>query len=148
MTKTLTVKEARFIPQYLLDGNGTRAAVAAGYSERTAARIASTLLAKPHIRAALDKALKAQERRTLVKADRVLLDINDIANAAWAAGEFGAAIRGKELLGKHYKLFTDQLEVKDVTPRADRLAAARARRAANDAAPSGADGGRGECVSV
>lgn len=126
-TTALTHKEARFIPEYLVDGNAARAALAAGYSERSAGRIGSQLLGKPHIKAEIKKALMAQEKRTLIKADQVLLDINAIADQARKAGEFSAAIRGKELLGKHYKLFTDQLEVKDTTPRAERLAKARER---------------------
>ena len=34
-----------------------------------------------------------------------------------------------EMLGRHHKLFTDRLEIKDTTSRADRLSAARARKA-------------------
>jgi phage terminase small subunit len=126
----LTAKEERFVPEYLVDGNATRAAIAAGYSERTAARIGSELLTKPHIKAAIAKGLKAQEKRTLVKADANLLAIEMLARKAEGAGEFAAAIRARELIGKHYKSFTDRLEVRDTTPRAERLAAARARRRA------------------
>ena len=50
---TLTAKQARFIQEYLVDGNGTAAAVRAGYSPHSAREIASETLAKPAVAAAL-----------------------------------------------------------------------------------------------
>lgn len=123
----LTAKMERFVAEYLVDGNATRAAIVAGYSERTAARIGSELLTKPPVKAALTKALKAQEKRTLVTADANLRAIEALARRAEGEGDLSAAIRARELIGKHYKSFTDKLEVRDTTPRAERLAAARAR---------------------
>lgn len=43
----LTAKQRRFIDAY--DGNGTQAAIAAGYSPKTARAIAKENLTKPHI---------------------------------------------------------------------------------------------------
>lgn len=106
----LTEKEAAFVREYLVDKNGKASAVRAGYSDRSARDTAYRLLKKPHIRAAIDKALKEQAKRTLIAADQVLLDINRLADRAARAGEFHAAIRGKELIGKHYKLFTEKHE--------------------------------------
>lgn len=48
---TLTAKQARFVHEYLIDGNGAAAAVRAGYSEKTAKAIACELLTKPDLRA-------------------------------------------------------------------------------------------------
>lgn len=106
----LTFKQERFVAEYLVDGNAKRAAEAAGYSARTAVRIGSENLAKPEIKRAIAAALKAQQKRTLITADQVLRDIERIAAKAEGAGEFNAALRGKELLGKHYKLFTEKHE--------------------------------------
>ncbi len=106
----LTPKEAAFIDEYLVDGTGSRAAIAAGYSPRSAKCMAHELLGKPHIKAALKKALEAQQKRTLITADQVLRDIDRIAAKAEGVGEFHAALKGKELLGKHYKLFTEKHE--------------------------------------
>lgn len=112
MPKTigLTPKEQRFVDEFLIDANATRAALAAGYSPKTADRQGSYLRNRPRVKAAIAKALREQQKRTLIKADQVLLDINDLANKAAKAGEFSAAIRGKELIGKHYKLFTEKHE--------------------------------------
>jgi len=130
MPKTigLTAKQERFVAEYLVDGNATRASAAAGYSERTAARIGSELLTKPGIKTAITKALKAQEKRTLVTADDNLKRIDRLARRAEGEGDLNAAITASVWIGKHYKSFTDRLEVRDTTPRAERLAAAGARR--------------------
>lgn len=48
--KKLTDKQRRFCEEYVIDWNGTRAAIAAGYSERTAKQIASENLRKNYIR--------------------------------------------------------------------------------------------------
>jgi phage terminase small subunit len=45
----LTPKQERFISEYLIDLNGTQAAIRAGYSENTARAIASENLSKPDI---------------------------------------------------------------------------------------------------
>lgn len=107
----LTDKEAAFVREYLIDKNATAAAVRAGYKDSAnARRTAFDLLHRPRVRVALDKVLKEQAKRTLIAADQVLLDINCLADRAARAGEFHAAIRGKELIGKHYKLFTEKHE--------------------------------------
>jgi phage terminase small subunit len=51
----MTLKERRFCLEYLVDYNATRAAVVAGYSEKTAAVQAAKLLKKPHIKSYVDK---------------------------------------------------------------------------------------------
>lgn len=109
-TTGMTKKEAAFVAEYLVDKNATQAAIRAGYSTRTASGTGHEVLHRPRVKAALAEALKDQQRRTLITADQVLLDINALADKAGNAGEFNAAIRGKELIGKHYKLFTEKHE--------------------------------------
>lgn len=106
----LTPKEALFVAEHLVDGNGTRAAIAAGYSARSAVKIASELLQRPRVKAAMLKARREQERRTLITADAVLKRIDRVAQKAEAAGDFSAANRANQLLGQHYKLFTEKHE--------------------------------------
>lgn len=109
MTAKLTAKEAGFVAEYLVDKNGTKAAERASYKN---ARIAAQrMLKRPHIQAALRAALKAQQERTLITADANLLAIDRLAKKAEKAQEFGAAIRGRELIGKHYRSFTDKVEL-------------------------------------
>lgn len=67
----LTPKQRRFVDEYLRDFNGTRAAVAAGYSKKTAYSIAWENLRKPEIAAAI--------REENMSADEVLSRLTDIA---------------------------------------------------------------------
>ena len=45
----LTAKQERFVEEYLVDLNATRAAIRAGYSENTAAAVGCENLTKPNI---------------------------------------------------------------------------------------------------
>lgn len=108
--KALTPREAQFVREYLIDKSGTHAAIRAGYSERSARKTAYEMLQKPHIKAYVNKELKAQAERTLITADQVLLDLQRIAQKAEKAQEYAAATRALELLGKRYRLFTEKHE--------------------------------------
>lgn len=110
-TKPLSDKVAAFVREYLIDKNATQAAIRAGYSARGAGKTGHDMLQKPHIKAAVTRELKAQAARTLMTADKVLLDIQQLGDKAAKAGEFHAAIRSRELLGKHFRLFTDKVEL-------------------------------------
>lgn len=103
-------RQTRFVEAYLIDPNGKKAAIAAGFSPKTAESQASRLLRNVKVKAALDKAIAARAERVEVKADDVLRDIDRIAKAAEGAGEYTAALKGRELLGKHLGLFTDKVE--------------------------------------
>ena len=58
--KKLTDRERTFVRQYLVDLNGTQAAIRSGYSEKTAANQASRLLRKPDVQAYRDALLQEQ----------------------------------------------------------------------------------------
>lgn len=69
--KKLTDKEKRFCQEYIIDFNGTQAAIRAGYSSKTAYAIACEMLQKPKIRTVIDKrlvelSLSAEESQKLV----------------------------------------------------------------------------------
>jgi phage terminase small subunit len=77
----LTDKQKAFVQEYLIDLNASAAARRAGYSVRTANRIASENLAKPHIQAAIQKAMKEREKRTEITQDKVLQELARIGLA-------------------------------------------------------------------
>lgn len=124
----LNPREAAFVDEYLVDGIGAQAAIRAGYSPKAARQQASLLLTKPNIKAALAKAMREQEKRTLITADANLKRLDRLAQKAEGEGDWSSAITASAWIGKHFKSFTDRIEVKDTTPRAERLAAARARQ--------------------
>ncbi len=64
-----------FVEEYLIDRNATRAAKAAGYSERTAYSQGSRLLKKVEVQAAIQEQL----RQKTMTADEVLTRLTDIA---------------------------------------------------------------------
>lgn len=66
----LNMRQQKFVDEYIKnDGNGTKAAIAAGYSEDSAAAIASQNLNKLHIKEAIE-----QRKRDLNAASKVGLD--------------------------------------------------------------------------
>lgn len=77
--KDLTPKEQVFVREYLRDANGTRAAVAAGYSEKTAAVAASKLLRKVKVAQELGNLRKKLCDKLEVSAEKVLQGIAELA---------------------------------------------------------------------
>lgn len=57
---TLTAKQKRFVQEWMVDLCGTRAAVRAGYSEKSAANTASRLMKDPAVQAYRNELLKAK----------------------------------------------------------------------------------------
>lgn len=77
----LTAREHEFVTEYLVDLNATQAAIRSKYSVHTARQIATQLLSKLHIQAAIAEARQRQQERTEITADRVLLEIANVALA-------------------------------------------------------------------
>lgn len=72
---TLTARQQRFVEEYLVDLNGTQAAIRAGYSHRTANEQSARLLAKASIQEAIQAAKQERAKRTEITADRVLREL-------------------------------------------------------------------------
>ncbi len=75
----LTPKQRKFVAEYLVDLNATRAAIRAGYSAKTADRIGPELLGKTCVREAVEAAQKRREKRTEITQDRVLHELARVA---------------------------------------------------------------------
>jgi phage terminase small subunit len=88
----LSPKMVRFIEEYPIDLNGAKAAIRAGYSERTAKAMAGKLMANPEIRAAIDTAIAERGRRNHLTQDMVVRELRRIGFAdirklvRWGAG--------------------------------------------------------------
>ena len=121
----MTPKQRRFVVEYLKDGNGTQAAIRAGYSKNGAQQMASDLLLNPVIKAAVEKRIKKIEEKEIVTVEYILKSLIEIAERCRQAepvldkegnetGEYkfdsSGANRSLELLGKYKKLFTDRVE--------------------------------------
>ena len=107
----LTPKQLAFVAEYLVDLNATQAAMRAGYSERTAGSIGEENLKKPEIAAAIALAQRERAKETQRTALDVLKDIQSVSKEAWRDGDLKTALKGLELEGKHFGMFTDKLNV-------------------------------------
>ncbi len=65
-------KQQRFIEEYMIDLNGTQAAIRAGYSLRSAQQIASEHLSKPVIMMSIATLKRERAQRLQVEGDEVL----------------------------------------------------------------------------
>lgn len=75
----LTPKQKKFVDEYLIDLNGTQAAIRAGYSEKTAKEQAARLLSNVNITARLTKRINSRAERTEVTQDAVIKELAAIA---------------------------------------------------------------------
>lgn len=101
----LTERQARFVQEYLKDGNATRAAIAAGYSEKTARSTGAENLTKPDIAAAIAKAQVERTKRTQIDIDYV---IQRLAIEAEREGEGASHSARVSALGQLRQHFVDQ----------------------------------------
>lgn len=131
MPRPLSDKQRIFVEEYLVDLNATKAAIRAGYSERTASRIGPQLLGKTWVREAIEKAQAKRARRVEVTQDYVLSNLVEVVErtmqrapvldrkgeqvtdeegrAVWTF-DAKAANKALELLGKHLGLFSDRVQ--------------------------------------
>jgi len=75
----LTAKRKRFCREWIIDRNGTQAAVRSGYSEKTANEQAAQLLADTSVQKEIARLEAAQNKRLDITADKVKAEIAKIA---------------------------------------------------------------------
>ena len=78
-TPQLPPKRARFVDEYLVDLNATRAATRAGYSKKSAASQGERLLRNAQVQAAVAAGQEARGKETGITRERVLRELGIIA---------------------------------------------------------------------
>ncbi|GHU79347.1 hypothetical protein AGMMS49992_31230 [Clostridia bacterium] len=105
----MTLKQQRFVDEYMVDMNATQAAIRAGYSEKTAYSIGEQLLRKLEVSESITARQAALSRRIGYDVQQIFEGITAIAEDA----ETRPADRLKafELMGKHLGMFRDRVGV-------------------------------------
>lgn len=124
----MTERQKRFCDEYLIDLNATQAAIRAGYSERTANRIASENLSKPDIQQYISEQLERMHSELTADAQEVMEYLTGVmrgqsnSHVLAFVGEGCQTVikkppdekerlKAAELLGKRYGLFTDKVDL-------------------------------------
>jgi phage terminase small subunit len=75
----MNLRQKKFCHEYLVDFNGTNAAIRAGYSKKSANQIAVENLMKPTIRAYIDKVTRIQFMNADLKTEDILRELKSLA---------------------------------------------------------------------
>lgn len=118
----LTPKQKAFVREYKKNGgNGTQAAINAGYSEESARAISSENLTKPYIQEALKQEEKKLQEKYEYTIDDMVRELDEVKMKADSEQNRTVQIKAIELKGKAFGLFIDRQEItgkdgKDLIP--------------------------------
>ncbi|HRN77172.1 terminase small subunit [Ottowia sp.] len=101
-TTPLTPKQQAFVAEYIVDKNGTQAAIRAGYSEKTAQEQASRLLSNVMVQNAIEELLAKAMKRNETMLDRWTRRIWEEADDFSEFASHSSRVRALEVLAKHY----------------------------------------------
>jgi phage terminase small subunit len=118
----LTAKQAAFCREYIVDCNGTQAAIRAGFSERTAQEQASQMLALPHIDAEVRRLQEELAAANNVTVATLLIEAEQARAIAKTAKNASAMVAATTLKARLCGLLVDRIE--DMVAR-EKLAAER-----------------------
>lgn len=107
----LTVKQRRFVEEYLIDFNGAAAVLRAGYNTKYPNRLAHEMLFHPGIKAAIDHVTLERASASVLKPDYVIQKITKTIEKAENDNNHNAVLRGCELLARHLGMFIERQEI-------------------------------------
>lgn len=126
----LTAKQKLFCDEYIISLNATQAAIKAGYSKKTARKIAAENLTKPVIQSYISERMKQKESSLIATQDEVLQYLTSVLRGESQTTDtllvgMGDGyqevqevekkpsekdrLKAAELLGKRYGLYTDKI---------------------------------------
>ena len=97
----MTPRQARFVAEFLVDLNATRAAIRAGYSEKTAGAIGYENLSKPQITEAIATAQAKRAERVEITQDDVIAGLLTEARRTGDDSTHGARVSAWATLARH-----------------------------------------------
>ena len=129
----LTRKQRKFAEEYLVDCNGTKAAISAGYSPKTANEQAAKLMSNPKIKSYIEEKLDEMSSEKLADAQEVLeyltsvmrgehteqvfrLNGNGVQVVDYIQVSAQERLKAAELIGKRYGMFKGAFEFESIAP--------------------------------
>ena len=112
--QNLSAKQARFVAEYLVDGNGAAAAIRSGYAASSAKVIACRLTKDNRVQAALQAQQSADAARLCLRREDVLAALLEAVDQARAQSNPASMIAGLREIGKmmgFYAIETKRVEV-------------------------------------
>jgi len=119
VASSLPDRHERFCQEYIVDLNGKKAGIRAGYSPRTAESQASRLLSNDKVQERIAELQAERSERTAIDADWTLQKLKLVADRCTAEKTFDAAgaNRSLQLIGMHQGIF--EADNRQRTPRSD-----------------------------
>jgi phage terminase small subunit len=108
---SLTIRQRRFVEEYLIDFNGTQACLRAGYTGKHVNRQAFQNMEHPGIRAAIDFMVAQRASESAIKPDYVIKKVTKAIETAEQEGNHSAVLKGCELLARHLGMFIERQEI-------------------------------------
>ena len=105
MAELKSPKEERFCREYVIDYNGTKAAIRAGYKETNAANQATRMLKKAEVSARVRELQQEVAQRLMLSQDYVVIQLVNTYNECKDTDDSKNALKALELLGKHLGMF-------------------------------------------
>ena len=114
--KKMTSKQKIFADEWIKDPNATKAAIMAGYSEKTAAQIGQENLRKPVILDYIKEAMEKRDKKAVASADEILEFLTntmrgEVNDKFGLEPQLSDRIKAAEMLGKRHMLWVDKTKV-------------------------------------
>lgn len=128
----MTEKQKKFAEEYLVDCNATKAAIRAGYSEKSAGRNADRMMKNEEIRTYIDEQLEKMRSERIADATEVMEYLTSVlrgestseivvvegcgdgyseARNIDKAPDEKERLKAAELIGKRYGMFTEKMNL-------------------------------------
>ncbi len=121
----LNKRQKAFVDRYLVDFNQRAAALSIGCTEKSAGTIGARMCKSQRIKSAIEAEMAIRAEANGLTSTFVLNSIRAIAEAEKTRN--ADKLTALTLLGKHLRLFAEQMDVNITHDLADRVAQARAR---------------------
>lgn len=107
----MTVRQRRFVEEYLVDFNGSAAVTRAGYGTQSPKRLAYEMLKNPAIRAAIDQVTLERAEKSNLNPEYVMNKLRRTIEKAENDNNHSAVLRGCEIMARALGMFIERKEI-------------------------------------